>query len=71
MNARGQMLIASGMACLALQKGLGAMHAISHPIGALHDAHHGVLNGILMPHVLHANWGAIEPRMALGGVRAS
>lgn len=64
-DQRGQMLIASGMACLALQKGLGAMHAISHPIGALHDAHHGILNGILMPHVLRANWDAIEPRMAL------
>lgn len=63
--ARGEMLAASGMACVALQKGLGAVHALSHPLGALHDAHHGVLNAILLPHVLRQNWPAIEPRMAL------
>jgi len=62
--SRGEMLAASGMACLALQKGLGAIHALSHPLGALHDAHHGALNSILMPHLLRHNWPAIESRMA-------
>lgn len=65
LDARGQMLVASGMACVALQKGLGAMHAISHPLGALYDAHHGILNAILMPHVMRRNWPAIEDRMGV------
>ena len=53
--ARTQMLVASMMAATALQRGLGAMHALSHPLGALYNAHHGTLNAILMPYVLEAN----------------
>ena len=58
-EARMQMLVASTMGATAFQRGLGAMHALSHPLGALYDAHHGTLNAILMPYVLRANSGAI------------
>ena len=43
------------MGATAFQRGLGAMHALSHPLGALYDAHHGLLNAIVMPYVLIAN----------------
>lgn len=62
-EARGQMLVASGMGCVALQKGLGAIHALAHPLGALHDAHHGLLNAVLMPYVLEFNRPAIENKL--------
>ncbi len=60
-EARQQMLVASCMGATAFQRGLGSMHALAHPIGALYDAHHGMLNAILMPYVLVANQRAIEP----------
>ncbi len=53
--ARGAMLAASAMGAAAFQKGLGAVHALSHPLGAVYDLHHGLLNGILMPYVLAFN----------------
>ena len=59
-EARQQMLVASMMGATAFQRGLGAMHALAHPLGALYDAHHGTLNAILMPYVLRANSTAIE-----------
>ena len=59
LEARAQMLVASNMGATAFQKGLGAMHALAHPLGALYDAHHGLLNAILMPYVLKANESAI------------
>ncbi len=62
--ARGNMLMASAMGATAFQKGLGAMHALAHPLGGVHDAHHGMLNAILMPYVLKANREAIEERFA-------
>ena len=65
LEARSQMLIASGMGCVALQKGLGAIHALAHPLGALHDAHHGLLNAVLMPYVVKFNAPAIEDKLAL------
>jgi alcohol dehydrogenase class IV len=55
LQARMQMLSASTMGAAAFQKGLGGMHALAHPLGALYDAHHGLLNAILMPYVLNAN----------------
>lgn len=61
--ARAEMLVASAMGATAFQRGLGAMHALAHPLGAHHDAHHGTLNAILMPYVLEANREAIEPRI--------
>ena len=53
--ARTQLLVASTMGATAFQKGLGAMHALAHPLGARYNAHHGLLNAILMPYVLQAN----------------
>lgn len=54
-NSRTQMLVASLMGATAFQRGLGAMHALAHPLGAIYDAHHGRLNVISMPYVLQAN----------------
>ncbi|MCH4562159.1 iron-containing alcohol dehydrogenase [Halomonas sp. EGI 63088] len=66
LEARMNMLVASMMGATAFQRGLGAMHALAHPLGALHDAHHGTLNAILMPYVLRANERAIgEPMVRL------
>ena len=62
-EARLQMLVASSMGATAFQRGLGAMHALAHPLGALYDAHHGLLNAVLMPYVLVANRERIEPQM--------
>jgi alcohol dehydrogenase class IV len=61
LDARGNMLVASSMGAVAFQRGLGAIHALSHPFGGLYDAHHGLLNGIIMPYVLKANRRAVEP----------
>src|SRR5688572_22388614 len=58
--ARGHMLMASAMGATAFQRGLGAVHALSHPFGGLYDAHHGTLNGIIMPYVVKANRRKIE-----------
>ena len=64
LEARTQMLVASSMGATAFQRGLGAMHALAHPLGALYDAHHGRLNAILMPYVLRANRAMIETKIA-------
>ncbi len=61
--ARTNMLVASTMGATAFQRGLGAMHALAHPLGAIYDAHHGRLNAILMPYVLEANRSSIEDRI--------
>jgi alcohol dehydrogenase class IV len=63
LEARSQMLVASSMGATAFQKGLGGIHALAHPLGAVYDAHHGLLNAILMPYVLKANRSAIESRL--------
>ncbi|MCA3697395.1 iron-containing alcohol dehydrogenase [Aquidulcibacter sp.] len=62
-DARGNMLVAASMGATAFQKGLGGMHALAHPIGALYDTHHGATNGVLMPYVLAFNKSAIEERI--------
>jgi len=62
-EARTQMLVCSSMGATAFQKGLGGMHALAHPLGALYDAHHGTLNAILMPYVLKANQREIGERV--------
>ncbi|PVZ70577.1 iron-containing alcohol dehydrogenase [Pelagibaculum spongiae] len=62
-EARMQMLLASSMGATAFQKGLGSMHALAHPLGAIYDAHHGLLNAILMPYVLQSNRAFIEERI--------
>lgn len=63
-EARSHMLVASSMGATAFQRGLGGIHALAHPLGALYDAHHGLLNAILMPYVLVANRPAIESIIA-------
>lgn len=63
LEARTNMLVASAMGATAFQRGLGAMHALAHPLGALYDAHHGRLNAILMPYVLLANRSVIENKI--------
>ena len=62
-EARSHMLIASSMGATAFQKGLGAMHSLSHPCGANLDTHHGLTNAVVMPYVLAWNRRAIEPKM--------
>jgi alcohol dehydrogenase class IV len=64
LEARGHMLVAASMGATAFQKGLGGMHALAHPIGALHGSHHGLTNAVLMPYVLVFNRIAIEERIA-------
>ena len=63
LTARSEMLAASMMGATAFQKGLGAMHALAHPLGAVYDAHHGLLNAILMPYVLKYNEAEISGKM--------
>jgi alcohol dehydrogenase class IV len=63
-EARTQMIVASSMGATAFQRGLGGMHALAHPLGAIYDAHHGMLNAILMPYVLKANYSEINSRIA-------
>jgi alcohol dehydrogenase class IV len=64
LEARGHMLAAAAMGATAFQKGLGGMHALSHPIGALFGTHHGLTNAVLMPYVLAFNRAAVEERLA-------
>lgn len=61
--ARSHMLIASSMGATAFQKGLGGIHALAHPLGAVFDKHHGLLNAILLPYVLLRNKPAIEEKI--------
>ena len=61
--ARAHMLAAASMGATAFQKGLGAIHALSHPIGALYDTHHGLTNAVVMPYVLAFNRPAIEAKL--------
>ncbi|WP_316358530.1 iron-containing alcohol dehydrogenase [Devosia sp.] len=63
-EARGHMMSAAAMGATAFQKGLGAIHALSHPVGALYDTHHGMTNAVFMPYVLAVNHAAIEARIA-------
>ena len=63
-EARGHLMSAAAMGATAFQKGLGAIHALSHPVGALYDTHHGMTNAVFMPYVLHFNRSAIEDRIA-------
>lgn len=63
-EARSHMMAAAAMGATAFQKGLGGMHALSHPVGALYDTHHGMTNATFMPYVLQFNRPAIEERIA-------
>ena len=59
-KARANMLVASMMGAAAFQKGLGAIHSITHPVNSLYNSHHGTTNGTVMPFVLEYNRSAIE-----------
>ena len=61
-EARANMMSAAAMGATAFQKGLGAIHAISHPVGAVHHTHHGTTNAVCMPEVLKFNADAIRDR---------
>ncbi|MEO5930799.1 MAG: iron-containing alcohol dehydrogenase [Candidatus Kapaibacterium sp.] len=61
--ARTQMMAAASMGAAAFQKALGAIHALSHPLGAVYDLHHGLLNAVVMPYVMAFNRSAIEGKM--------
>jgi hypothetical protein len=61
--ARAQMLCAATMGATAFQKGLGAIHSLSHPLGAVYDTHHGLTNAVVMPYVMQFNRKAIDEKM--------
>lgn len=63
LEARAHMMSAAAMGATAFQKGLGAIHALSHPIGAVHHTHHGTTNAVVMQPVLTFNRAAIEERL--------
>ena len=63
LEARSDMLAAASMGSTAFQKGLGAIHSLSHPINAQFNTHHGLSNAIFMPYVLTYNKSAIEKRI--------
>jgi len=63
-EARAQMMAAAAMGATAFQKGLGAVHALSHPVGALYNTHHGLTNAVVIPAVLTMNRPAIEDRIS-------
>ena len=61
-EARSHMLVASMMGAAAFQKGLGAIHSITHPVNSLYKTHHGTTNGTVMPFVLNYNRSTIEEK---------
>lgn len=63
LEARAHMMSAAMMGATAFQKGLGAIHALSHPIGAMYNTHHGTTNAVVMQPVLRMNREAIEDRI--------
>jgi hypothetical protein len=63
LEARAHMMSAAAMGAVAFQKGLGAIHSLSHPIGAVYNTHHGTTNAVVMPMVLDFNRSAIEDRI--------
>ncbi|NUB44180.1 iron-containing alcohol dehydrogenase [Fertoebacter nigrum] len=63
LDARAHMMSAAAMGAVAFQKGLGAIHSLSHPVGAVYNTHHGTTNAVVMPMVLEFNRAAIEDRI--------
>ena len=63
LDARSDLLAAASMGSTAFQKGLGAIHSLSHPLNAKFNIHHGLSNAIFMPYVLTFNREAIEERI--------
>ncbi len=65
LEARAHMMAAAAMGATAFQKGLGAIHSLSHPVGAVFDTHHGLTNAVFMPYVLVFNKNAIKDKMEM------
>ncbi len=65
LEARAHMMAAAAMGATAFQKGLGAIHSLSHPVGAVFDTHHGLTNAVFTPYVLVFNRTAIEDKMEM------
>jgi alcohol dehydrogenase class IV len=65
LEARAHMMSAAAMGAVAFQKGLGAIHSLSHPVGAVYNTHHGTTNAVVMPMVLDFNRHAIEDRIGM------
>jgi alcohol dehydrogenase len=63
LEARAHTMSAAAMGATAFQKALGAIHALSHPVGALYDTHHGLTNAVFMPYVLVFNRPAIDAKI--------
>jgi len=63
LEARSNMLVAASMGSTAFQKGLGAIHSLSHPVNSLFNVHHGLSNAIFMPYVLTYNKKEIEHKI--------
>ena len=63
--ARAEMMSAAMMGATAFQKGLGAMHALAHPLGAVHNTHHGTTNAVVMQAVLRFNRPVIEEKIEM------
>jgi alcohol dehydrogenase class IV len=63
LEARANMFAAASMGAAAFQKGLGAIHSVSHPVGARYDTHHGLTNGVIFPYVLVCNRDAIAHKI--------
>ncbi len=61
--ARTEMMSAAAMGAVAFQKGLGAIHSLSHPVGSIYGTHHGTTNAVVMPMVMRFNRPAIEDRI--------
>jgi len=63
LEARSNMLVAASMGSTAFQKGLGAIHSLSHPVNSIYNVHHGLSNAIFMPYVLTFNKKEIEGKI--------
>ncbi len=63
LTARANMLAAASMGATAFQKGLGAIHSLAHPVGAVYNVHHGLANAVFWPYVMVFNRDAIAKRM--------
>src|SRR5204862_2085208 len=62
-DARAHMMSAAAAGATAFQKGLGGIHALSHPVGALYNTHHGMTNAVFVPYVLAFNRKAIDEKI--------
>jgi alcohol dehydrogenase class IV len=67
LEARHEMLLAASMGAISSQKGLGACHALAHPLGSVADVHHGLANALMLPHVIRFNLEAVPNRYAIAG----